>query len=106
MTNELHVERIEVRCHAVSRGDRAQADHVVVGAIISHHAHGAYRKKHGKSLPDIVVEADTPDLFDENIVGAAKNVELLASDLAGTADGETRAGKRVTPDKGLGQAQL
>src|SRR5204863_7121207 len=38
MRQELHVELIEVRGHAVGRSYCAQPHHVVVSAIVAHHA--------------------------------------------------------------------
>src|SRR4029077_19626308 len=96
MADEPHVERIEVRRHAVGRGDGAQADDEVVGAAVAHHADGLDRQDHGESLPDVIVEAGAADLLDEHIIGEAQDVELLTRDLARHADRKTGPGQRMT----------
>src|SRR5712671_2005398 len=64
VADELHVEGIEVRRHAVGR----------------------HRQDHREGLPDVVVEAGTADFLDEDVIGEPQNVELLARDLARHAD--------------------
>ncbi len=88
------------------RGDGAQGQHVIVGAAVAHDADGAHGQQHGKGLPDGVVEAGLADLVEVDGVGLAKNVELLARDLAGNADAEAGAWERMAADEGLGQSQL
>ena len=53
-----------------------------------------------------VVEAGLADLVDEDRVGLAQDVELVAVDGAGHADREARAGERMAADEGLRQAKL
>src|SRR5262249_41063034 len=62
LAQKLHVELVEVGGHAVGGGDGAQAHDVVIRAAVSHYADGLHREQHGKSLPDLVVEAVLPDL--------------------------------------------
>ena len=50
-------------------------------------------------MPDRVVEASGADFLEVDRVGLAQDFELLRRDLAGDTDRETRAGKRVTPEK-------
>src|SRR5262245_32095952 len=90
MADELHVEGVEVGGHTVGRGHGAQAHHIVVGTEVAHHADGAHRKEHRERLPDVVVEPGSADLLDIDVVGEAQDVELVARDLAGAADGEPR----------------
>src|SRR5581483_10744469 len=99
-----HVEGIEVRRHAVGRGHRAQAHNVVIGAKVAHHTDRAHGKKHREGLPDLVVEAGAADLLDVDRIRKAQDIELLARDLAGTADREPRSRKRVTADEFFRQA--
>src|SRR4051794_35515438 len=54
---ELHVEGVEIRRHAVDRGDGAQCADPIVGAAVAHHANGLDRQEHREGLPDVVVEA-------------------------------------------------
>ena len=63
VADEFHLERIEVRRHAVGRGDGAQADEVVIDAVVSHGADGLDRQDYGERLPDVVVEAGAADLL-------------------------------------------
>src|SRR5262249_57283980 len=57
-------------------------------------------------LPDVVVEPGATNLLDIDVVGAAQDVELFPRDLAGTSDGQPRAGKRMPADESLRQAEL
>ena len=82
---------IEVGGHAVDRGDGAQRADELVGAAVAHDADGLHRQQHGEGLPDRVVEAGLADLVEIDRVGLAQDVELLARDPAGAADGEARA---------------
>ena len=70
------------------------------------YADGSHRQQHREGLADIVVKPGAADLFDEEVVGEPKNIELLAADRAGAANGETRPRKRMTADKGVGQVEL
>src|SRR6516164_9541656 len=106
MPDEAHVEGIKVRRHAVGGGYSPQRHHMIVGAIITHHADAAHRQQHGKSLPDVLVEAGTPDFLDENLVGKPQHVELLAGDLARATNGKAGARERVALDKSLRQPEF
>ena len=79
------------------------ANDVIVGAAVAHHAHGAHRQQHREGLPDVVVEAGAADFLDEDVVGEAQDVELLARDLARAADGEAGPGERMAADEGPGR---
>src|SRR5438874_5423515 len=65
---KTHVERIEIRGHAVGRGHRAQAHDVFIGLPVAHHADGFYWQLLGEGLPDLVVEAGFSDLVDIDII--------------------------------------
>src|ERR1700738_1696566 len=96
VSDEFHLERVEIGRHTVCRGYRAQCHDIVVGAKVSHHAHAAHRQQHRKGLPDVVIEPRAPDLFDEDLVGKPQDVELLARDLARATDRKTRARARTS----------
>ena len=66
---KLHVEGIEIRRHAVGRGDGTQPDDVVIGAAVTHDAHCLHRQQHGERLPDVVIEAGAADFLDIDFVG-------------------------------------
>src|SRR5258708_30681942 len=85
---ELVRERVIVGGHAVGRSDRPQRADVIVGAPVAHDADALHRQQYGEGLPDRVVEAGGADLLEIDRVGLAQDVELLAGDLAGNADGE------------------
>ncbi len=91
---EFHVVVVEVRRHAVDRGDGAQRADEFVGAAVAHDADGLDRQQHRERLPDRVVEAGLADFVEIDRIGFAQDVELLASDAARAADGEARAGER------------
>src|SRR5271169_88877 len=104
--DEFHVEGIEVSCHAVGRGHRAQPNDIIIGAVVAHDADGAHRQQHGEGLPDVVVEAGAADFLDIDGVGTAQDFELFLGDAARAADGEARAGKRMAADEDIRQAEL
>ena len=91
-------ERVAIRRHAVGRGDGAQGADVVVGATVAHHADGLHRQEDREGLPDLVIEAGLIDLVQVDRIGLAQEVELLARDVAGHADGEAGAGERVAAE--------
>src|ERR1700738_4549196 len=106
VSDEFHLERVEIGRHTVCRGYRAQCHDMVVSAKVSHHAHAAHRQQHRKRLPDVVIEPRAPDLFDEDLVGKPQDVELLARDLARATDRKTRAREGMPADESLGEAEL
>src|SRR4051794_27699118 len=58
---ELSVERVDIRGHAVDAGHSAETADEVVGSKIAHYADGAHRQEHGERLPDRVVQASVAD---------------------------------------------
>ena len=79
---------------------------VLVGPGVAHDADRLHRQEHGERLGDLAVEAGLSQLFEEDGVGLAEDLEPLGGDLAQAADGQAGAGERVPPDQALGQAQL
>jgi hypothetical protein len=59
----------EVGGHAVGGGDRAQGQHVLIGAGVAHDADRLDRQQHGEGLPDLVVEAGLADFVQVDGVG-------------------------------------
>src|SRR5258705_2336705 len=49
--------------HAVGRGDGADGDHVLVGALVAHDADRLDRQEDGERLPEVAVEAGPTDLL-------------------------------------------
>ena len=63
-------------------------------------------KQDREGLRDLAVEAGGLDLVDHDLVGGSQDFEALRRDFAEDADGQARAGERVTPDDIVGQAQV
>ena len=103
---ETHIVVVEIRGHAVDRGDGAQGADEFVGAAIAHDADGLDRQQHGKGLPDGVVEAGLADLVEIDGIGFAQDFELFAGDAARAADGEARTREGVAADETVGQAEF
>jgi 2-hydroxycyclohexanecarboxyl-CoA dehydrogenase len=59
----------EVRGHAVGGADRAQGQHLLIGAGVAHDADGLDRQQDGEGLPDAVVEAGLADFVEVDGVG-------------------------------------
>src|SRR5690606_14846528 len=91
---------------AVDRGHGPQRTHELVGTAIAHHAHGLHRQKHGKRLPDGIVEPCLADLVEIDRVGRAQDLELLAGHGTWAADRKARARERMAPDEVVRQAEF
>src|SRR6476469_3997309 len=85
--------------HEVAGLHGAQRDDVVVGAAVAHHADALDREEDGECLAGEVVPALAADrvdgraqLVDEDRVGAAQQLGVLALDLAQDANAEPRTG--------------
>ena len=105
-TKEGHVEGIEVGGHAVDRSHRAQRADSIVGTPIAHDPDCAHGQQHGKGLPDLLVKTRFPNLVEKDGVGLPENIELLAADPAGAADGKPWPWKGMTADERLRQPKL
>ncbi len=98
--------------HEVAGLHRAQRDHIVVGAAITHHTHALDRQEHGEGLAGQLVPAlagiwikGRTQLFDEDGVGPAQQVGVLLLHLAQNAHAQPRAGEGMAVDHVGRQAQ-
>src|SRR5881396_617606 len=91
--------------HAVGRGDGADGDHVLVGALVAHDADRLDRQEDGERLPEVAVEAGRADLLLDDRVRPAQDREPLGIDGADDAHGEPGARERLAGDDLLGDAQ-
>ena len=83
--------------HEVVGDHGAQGEHVIVSALVAHHAHGARVGEHGKIL--VGAFAQPVDLLAEDGVGVAQNVQLFFGQLAHDAHGEAGPGERLALDQ-------
>jgi len=75
-------------------------------AGVAHDADGADAgEEDAEGLADLVVEAGDADFLDDDGVGPAEDVEALAGDIAGDADGQAGAGERMAADEVARQAE-
>ena len=95
-----------VTCHAVGAVDGAQSDGVVVGALVAHDADTAHVGQRGKVLARALGHGQLVDLLTPDGVGILHDGDLLRGHIADDADGQARAGERLTADQIFGQAQL
>src|SRR6185436_17757703 len=92
--------------HAVCRRNRAQSDHIFVGAEIAHHADGAHRQQHSESLRDVVVETGAANFLDEEFVREPQDIEPLTCERTRAANGKARTWKRMPTDESFRQIKL
>ncbi len=92
--------------HEIRRGDGAQGDGVVVGALVAHDADTAHVGQRGKVLARALGHGQLVDLLTPDGVGILHDGDLLGGHIADDADGQARAGERLAGDKVLRQAQL
>ena len=92
--------------HEIRRGDGAQGDGVVVGALVAHDADTAHVGQRGKVLARALGHGQLVDLLAPDGVGILHDGDLLGGHIADDADGQARAGERLAGDKVLRQAQL
>ena len=85
-------ERVVIRRHAIHRGDCTQGAGVIIGAAIAHHAHSAHRQDRHKGLPNLIIKTVFADLVDVDGIRLAQDVQLVAGNLAGATDRQTRSG--------------
>src|SRR6476619_5186056 len=89
--------------HRVVGGDGADHDRVGVGAAVPLDADREY----AEGLPERTVELGGADLFLQDRIGGAEDVESLAVDLAADdADRQAGTGEGLAPDHPLRQAEL
>ncbi len=89
--------------HEVVGLDGPEGDDVLVGPAVPHHADGLDRQEHGEGLADLPFQPGGPELFEEDRVGLAEDVEPLAGHLAQAAHRQAGAGERVAPDQSSGR---
>ena len=92
--------------HEIRRGDGAQGDGVIVGALVAHDADAAHVGQRGKVLARALGHGQLIDLLAPDGVGILHDGDLLGGHVADDADGQARAGERLAGDKVLRQAQL
>src|SRR3546814_18294088 len=73
---------------------------------VAHHPHRAHRQQHRERLPDRVIETRIADFFEIDRVGLAQDIAAFLGDLAGDADREAGAGKRMAADEPIGKPQF
>ncbi|MPM59468.1 hypothetical protein SDC9_106310 [bioreactor metagenome] len=95
-----------VRGHAVGAFDRAQRDHIIVGAVVAHHPDRADRQEDREGLPDRIVQSGFLDFLDHDGVGFAQDVERRLGHRADVTDRQPRTRERLAHHYILGQAEL
>lgn len=105
LSQELCGDIGELDGHCVGGDDGADADGVIIGARVAHHADGAHAGEDGEILPDIAVEAGLSDLVTEDPIGFAQYRELFLGDVAQYADAEAGAGEGLAPNELLWHAE-
>src|SRR6478672_10123029 len=103
---ECGVERINVRGHAIERGDRTKAANIFVGAVIAHDSDRSHGKQHRERLPDRIIEASVADLLEIDGVRLAQDVAFFLRDLSRTADRETRSREWMAAHESVGKTEL
>src|SRR5262252_4055582 len=61
--------------HSVVALDGPDCDHILVGALITHHADCPHRKKDRKSLPESFVVPCPADLLGDDAIGPLKQLD-------------------------------
>ena len=92
--------------HAIVAIHNAEGDRVVVGALVTHHAHAADGEEDGEGLPDFVIPARGFHFLEHDGVGLADDAQALSGDLANHADGEARAWERLAVDDFLRESEF
>jgi hypothetical protein len=82
-----------VRGHEVGRLHRAQRDDVFVRAAVAHDADRFHRKEHRESLRGLLVPARRAQFVDEDRIGVAQEIGILAFHFPEDANPEPRAGE-------------
>src|SRR5262245_31436183 len=78
--------------HAVLTLNRAYGDHLFVGSLIAHHAHGLDRQKDCERLPEFTVEAGPLNLFTNYVVSVLKKFDPVM--INRTDDSDCQPGTR------------
>src|SRR6266478_7209630 len=91
--------------HAVARGDGADGDHVLIGALVAHDADRLDRQEDGERLPEVAVEVGRADLLLDDGIRRAQDPEPLGIDRTDDAHREPGPRERLAGDDLLGDAQ-
>src|SRR5438094_1881131 len=91
--------------HAVGGMHGPDRHHVLVRALVTHHADRLDRQEDREGLPELLVELRAANLLLDDGVGAAHDREPLPVDRPDHADGEPRARERMAADDLLGHAE-
>src|SRR6266545_165071 len=78
-----------VSSHAVRACDCAKTKNILVGSLVAHHSHAAYRQQHGERLPNRVVQSRGPNFLEVDRISLAKDVELRLGHITQHAYRET-----------------
>ena len=105
LSQELCGDIGELDGHCVGGDDGADADGVIIGARVAHHADGAHAGEDGEILPDIAVEAGLFDLIAEYVIGIAEYGDLFLCDIAEYAYAQAGAGEGLAPNELLWHAE-
>ena len=102
-----------VGCHRIGGSHGTQGHRVLIGTLITHHAHTPDgRKENGTSLPDLVIEGFsiltdiTAETTDIDIVSILKDTYLLGGNITEDTNGKTRTRERMTGNQMLRHTEL
>ena len=88
---KLPIKSENIRGHEIRRLHSSQRNHLLMHSLVSHDAHCLHRQQRRERLADLVIQARSSDLFDEDIVCLPCNGHLLACDLTQNPDGDAWA---------------
>ena len=99
--------------HGILAGNGAQGNGVLIGALVTHHAHGTDRaKQDGARLPHMVVKRRAighgviVHMLNVNVIGILQDAYLLTSDVAQYAHGQAWSREGMALDKPFRHLQL
>ena len=85
--------------------DGSECNHAFVGSAVAHHADGLDREEDREDLAGLSIQTCGDDFFEQDLVGVADDFEFLFGDVTEHTHGQTRAGERMPPDDGIGNAE-
>jgi hypothetical protein len=101
---KLPIEAEDVRRHEIRRLHGSQRNHLLMHTLVSHDTDGLDGQQSRKRLADLVVQARSSDLFDEDVVCLSCDGYLLTGHLAQDTDSDSRTRERVAHHKVVGDA--
>ena len=101
---KLPIEAEDVRRHEIRRLHGSQRNHLLMHTLVSHDTDGLDGQQSRKRLADLVVQARSSDLFDEDVVCLSCDGYLLTGHLAQDTDSDSRTRERVAHYKVVGDA--